>query len=88
MSRSSSIPSTWFRHLPPDEQDDFKELLRSNHRVLGRLKEILEEDLSELERKEETDETYSAGYPYKQAYYNGQRKQIKQALKYLAFLED
>lgn len=83
-----SIPTPWFKHLPPDEQEEFKLSLRASHRVLSRLRELINEDCAAIDTSEEKEENYNDGYPYKQAFLNGQRKSLKHMLNLLSFLED
>jgi hypothetical protein len=83
-----AIPTPWFKHLPPEEQEEFKLSLRANHRVLSRLKALVLEDLRIIEDNEDRDDYYSEGYPYKQAFHNGERKGLKHILNYLSFLEE
>ena len=85
---SKQIPVLWFKNLPEKEQEDFKSLLRSNFRTLDRLRQMLRDDLKALEALEENDDTYSNGYPFTQAFYNGRRRELKHILSYLSFLED
>jgi hypothetical protein len=83
------VPVDWFRNLPEDEQEKFKELLRSSHRVLGRQKKILEQRLVDLEIKEVAEASYeNPAWAYKQAHLNGRRAAIHDLLKLLDFLED
>jgi hypothetical protein len=82
------IATAWFKHLPVEEQEEFKKSLRASHRILDRLKTLLIEDVDLIANVEEKDDTYTDGYPYKQAFLNGRRKSLKHVLDYLSFLED
>lgn len=83
-----NIPVDWFKHLPPEEQEAFKESLRANHRILSRLRDIVQTDIQMLAEKEETENEYDGGYPYKQAFFNGKRASLRHIINLLSFLEE
>lgn len=82
------IPTVWFKHLPDEEQESFKDSLRANHHILDRLNDILGEELQGLIQLEDAPATYDSGYPFRQAQINGMRKALRQIQKYLSFLEE
>jgi hypothetical protein len=82
------IATAWFKHLPVEEQEEFKKSLRAGHRILDRLKQLIREDCDAIAASEEKEENYNDGYPYRQAFLNGRRKSLKHVLEYLSFLED
>lgn len=84
-----NLSTTWFKHLPKDEQDEFAELVRSNTRVLSRLLDILTENLDTLEIKEVKEDTYrDPSWAFYQAHLNGKRAAYKEIRKLLEFMED
>jgi predicted sugar kinase len=84
-----AVSVEWFKNLAEGDQEKFKELLKSSHRVLGRQKQILEQRLVDLEIKEVAEAAYeNPAWAYKQAHLNGRRAEIHSLLKLLDFLED
>jgi hypothetical protein len=80
--------SEWYRHLPEDEQKDFIEVLVHSRLILGRLRQMLIEKESALEREEMDKEKYlSAGYPFWQAHINGRRAELQSIRRLLDFIE-
>lgn len=82
------IPTVWFRHLPDEEQEDFKETLKSSFRVLDRMRAIVKDLEAQVEKLEGDPSTYDAGYAYKQAHLNGLKKAYQNVLQTLSFLEE
>lgn len=81
------ISSEWFRHLPKEEQKDFEEYVRSSVQILSRLQTLLKEKEGSLTVAESKPETYDAGYPYRQAFFNGRRAGLQDTLRLLEFLD-
>lgn len=81
------LSSEWFRHLPTGEQKSFEELVRSSSIVLSRLQALLKEKTASIERWETDPASYDSGYAYKQAYINGKRAGLEEALRLLEFLD-
>lgn len=71
--------SAWTRNLKTDDQKDrFLKHLKSSHRVLERMQEILDEEILALEAAEISHKIYDApNWDYRQAHTNG----FKQAMK-------
>lgn len=83
------LPVVWAKHLPKDEQEEFFEYVRHNHRLLSRLRQIIDDKISVIERAEANEETYrDAGYAYWQAHQNGREAALKDLRKLTDFLED
>lgn len=84
------LPLTWVKHLPPgtEEARKFEEAVRSSTLVLGRLQEILKEDLASLDRSELTEEQYKdANWSHLQAHRNGDRARLRKILNLLSFMD-
>lgn len=76
---SEHKPSTrWTQQLKsPEEKEKFLSALLNDTLVLGRLRDIIEEDIAALSRREVRSDSYdSPAWAYKQAHLNG----VKQAL--------
>lgn len=69
---------TWVKHLPKEEQEDFKKLVLNSRLVLTRLHDILTEELRILESEETDLKNYELpGWDYKQAHLNGKKAALK-----------
>ena len=80
------LPLRWVADKKTDkEKKDFFESLTNNRFVLGRLKDILLEDLEALEKQGVSDYD-SPSWAYKQADLNGQKRQIQRVLDLLSFI--
>lgn len=86
---TSKIATRWTQHLKSEEQKArFLQALRNDTLVLGRLKEVIEEDLAALSRREVRTDSYdSPSWAYQQAHYNGMRQSLMQLQDLLSFLK-
>lgn len=86
--RTKALQTAWVKHLPEGkEKEDFISLVRNSRLVLGRLKDVLDEQLQGIARTEGSPETYDSGYPYLQAYMNGRRQAFLDLRKLVEFLD-
>ena len=86
MSRQPNINTKWTRKVDPDKRENLEKLIRNTTIVLSRLKEVVEEDLVEMERVPLADyETPS--WSHKCAHENGKKEYARQMLTLLSFLE-
>lgn len=82
MTRSSKIAVKWFKHLKGNDQKDFEVTLRNSTLVLGRLREILQEDLRGLEKVEMSESSYeNPSWAYNQAHINGRKAELTKLLQ-------
>lgn len=88
--RSIQVPLPWLSNLKTEEEKkEFLDLISYNSRVLRRLREILQEKYKALESTETTISDFSdTNWAYKQAYRNGEKTGLKDALALLQFLKD
>jgi hypothetical protein len=74
------LPSQWVRHLPPQDkelQKNFEAAVRNSTTALSRLREIFQEELDSITRKETSDEQFEdPSWSHKRAYWDGQRSKI------------
>ena len=79
--------SVWTEHLKDQEdKDGFEKLLRNSTITLGRLREIIEARLRELERQEVKSTGYdNPNWPFKQADSIGMKRALRNILDLLAF---
>ena len=71
-----------------DEKERFEQALRNDTLVLGRLQEILDIKLTELESQETKFEDYKdPSWAYKQAHRNGYKSGLKFVEDLLSFLD-
>lgn len=84
------LNSAWLKHLgSQDEQKKFEEQVRSSHRVLSRLSELIDEALDGIQIKETKEGTYKdPSWAFYQAHLNGKRASLLELRKLLDFLED
>jgi len=77
----------WTKHLKDKSaKEDFEKLLRNSTISLGRLREILEEKLTALDRSEVKSDVYdSPNWAYKQADVNGMRRVLMNIIALLDF---
>ena len=76
----------WVKGVPKDRVENLEKLVRNSHIVLSRLKEIVEEDLKDLNKHPEADYSNPA-WAFKQAHENGKQEYARQMLSLLNFLE-
>jgi hypothetical protein len=83
------IATDWVKHLRTEaERKSFEEAVRHDTLVLGRLKAILEEKISNLDRMEGSLSEYeNPSWAYKQAHMNGIRAGLTEAKNLLSFLD-
>ena len=88
-SKTDKVALRWTQHLKTEEQKErFLQALRNDTLVLGRLKDILEEDLESFNRKEVRSDSYdSPSWAFQQAHYNGVRQQLLALQDLLSFLK-
>lgn len=83
------MKSVWFRPEHKDQKkQDFETTLRNSRVLIDRFLEILEQREDALERVEYSFDTYDAGYPYKQAFLSGARKELKEIKDLFSFIND
>jgi hypothetical protein len=76
----------WTQNLEEKDKEKFLVALRHDTVVLGRLKEILEEELKGLSAKEVSPSVYdSPSWGYKQAHYNGVRQSLQMIISLIPF---
>jgi hypothetical protein len=84
----TGISTEWIRGLPKDEQEDFEKSLRHSTVVLSRLVALLDEQLKNLDRIENSVEVYdSPSWAYKQAHINGERSRLTKIRQLFNFLD-
>lgn len=78
----------WTKNLKGKEKEDTEATIRNSRVVLGRLKEIIEERNTALQKNEVSPSSFdSPNWALNQAYINGQRYALQDLLKLLSFLE-
>jgi len=84
-----AIATKWTKHLKDTQKKkDFEQALRHDTLVLGRLLELLREDLQSLENKETSSEAYECpSWAYKQADLNGAKRELKKIISLIDFIE-
>jgi len=82
------IHQSWIRHLPNEEERaNFKKSLLAARHVLKRLREILEEERSNLSNQETSIKDFEdTNWSHKQAFRNGERKGLKYVEDLLHYL--
>lgn len=83
---SKSISLTWVKNLPEDKKDDFELVLRNSTLILGRLRDILKEELQSTYEIETLKDFEDPNWSHKQAFRNGDRARIRKVLSLLEFL--
>jgi len=85
------LPAPWIRHLPPQDTEHIKRFeagIRNSTLALGRLREILEEELEQIDRSESSESQFEIpNWDYLQAYRNGDRSRIRKLLNLLSFMD-
>jgi hypothetical protein len=82
----ANLNTRWTRGLRQDRKENVEKLIRNSHIVLSRLKEIIEEDLKELNKHTEADYD-NPSWGFKQAHVNGKQDYARSMLSLLNFLE-
>lgn len=85
-SRKVRVGSNWASHLSKEEREDFLDYVESQHRLLARLKDMLEAKYASQGSVEFSYDTYDAGYPFRQAFINGKKAAITEVLDLLNFI--
>jgi len=83
-----NLPLKWFGNKSGEEKKSFHQLIASNatNKVIIKLRQMIEQDKSEIERLEITPDAMDNGnWANKQAYFNGQKYAMKQILDLLEF---
>lgn len=71
----------WTKHLRGKDKEDFELILSNSTTVLNRLRDILMEEIEELDRSESSIEDFeSPAWTHKQAYRNGDRARLRKVL--------
>lgn len=83
------LPLPWVRHLQDsDSKQKFEQSVRASVTALSRLHDLLEEEERAILNLETTPADFESGsWAFKQAYRNGQKAQIKELKKLLAFVK-
>lgn len=84
--KAPSINTKWIRKVEPDKQENLEKLIRNSTIVLSRLKQIVEDDLVEMEKVPVSDYEHPS-WSHKQAHENGKKEYARQMLTLLSFLE-
>lgn len=84
--KSPNLSTRWTRGLPSDRKENLEKLIRNSTIVLSRLKQMVEEDLVEMEKVPVSDYEHPS-WSHKQAHENGKREYARQLLSLFAFLE-
>ena len=87
-TRGDSVSLRWTQGLKPERKEKFLQALKNDTLVLGRLQEILSEDLRELESKESRIDSYDCpSWAYRQAHMNGVRQALQSIASLLSFIK-
>ena len=83
------LPTPWIRHLSQADQvtkDNFEAAIRNSTVALGRLREILTEEIDSIDRAELSEKQFETpNWDYKQAFWSGQRSKLVSLLSLLNF---
>lgn len=86
------ILTLWFAHLKTKvEQEKFTEAVFNNYNnvVLRRLYDILKKDLSDIDKRQSTEDAYTnASWPYLMAHMNGEKQSLKKLIDLLEFTQE
>jgi hypothetical protein len=87
-SKGDAVSTRWTQGLKPEQKEKFLQALRHDTLVLGRLQEILAEELRELSSKESKVDSYDCpSWAYRQAHLNGVRQTYQHIASLLSFLK-
>ena len=85
------LPAPWVRHLPAQDTDrikSFEDGIRNSTLALGRLRDILKEELEQIDRSESSESQFDIpNWDYLQAYRNGDRSRIRKLLNLFSFMD-
>ena len=85
MKKNLSIQ--WTQHLKNDaDKATLEATIRHSTGALGRLKQILEDQLAELEKDGSKSDYEKASWAYLQAHRNGEKAKVRELLSLLSFL--
>lgn len=83
------LPAPWIRHLSKSDQEhkeNFEAAIRNSTIALGRLREIIQDELDQLDRAEASEKQFDQpNWSHKLAYWNGQRSKLRSFLSLLTF---
>lgn len=80
---------SWLSHLQGKAREDFKKTVLNSTLVLGRLRDILTQQLESLTLSElDPDQFEEASWSYHAAYRFGQRAAYKEMIRLLEFTDD
>lgn len=82
----SNLNLRWTKGLDEGKKDSVENLIRNSHIVLSRLRDIIEEDLRDLNKAREADYE-NPSWAFLQAHQNGKQEYARQLLSLLSFLE-
>jgi hypothetical protein len=88
-NRSNIISLAWFRgERDKKAKDDFEKMLRNDGVVLGRLRDVINDLRSEIERQETSVEDFdSPSWALKQASRLGEKRGLNKVIDLLTFLD-
>lgn len=87
MPRSSNPSLEWAKGI--EDKESFLELVKADYRILGQLRNLIDDMLNEIQRQEVDADVYlSPGYHDWQAHMNGRKAGLLQVRTLLNFLED
>lgn len=81
MTSQSRLPLDWTKGMSDLEKQEFIQVLGKSVWLTRRIRELLQERLDFLERKENSDKVYETpSWPYLQADINGGKREVKYLL--------
>lgn len=88
-SKPKGLSLEWTKHLKtPEEKKQLEESIRHDTYVLGRLLEIIEDKIKDLDQGEISLASYdNPSWAYKQAHMNGTRQGLTTVKNLLSFLD-
>lgn len=85
----ASPDTRWTRGFDPSDAEKFKELLYVSTTTLGRLLAILEDEDTTMARQQMTEKSFEdSNWAFKQAFFEGQRNQLRKTIALLSFLKE
>lgn len=74
----ANLPVQWTKHVRDDTaKKEIESSVRASVTLIDNLLRILNEELALIQRAETKLESYDAGYPFRQAFANGQKLQLQ-----------
>ena len=87
-TQRDKVALRWLQGVPDEQKDSLRSAILNDTLVLGRLNEIIDEEIESLQAKEIKVATYdSPSWAYKQAHYNGVRQTLYNLKFLLSFLD-